>query len=68
MGKKGMSMPLHGKTKFGLRKRSITDTYLDVGFNEKVNKPKIDPDTDEIVYRSLVGSPVEYLRGKEAKD
>ena len=67
LGKKGLSMNM-GMNKFGLRKRSITDTYLDVGFNEKVNKPRIDFETDEIIYRSLVGSPIEYLRGKEARD
>jgi hypothetical protein len=48
--------------KFGKKKKSQTDEFLKVGFNEEVHIPETHWDTGDYITRSLVGT------GKVFKD
>ena len=47
----------NGTLNFGNKKKSMTDLFLDVGIKDKIVKPRFDYKRNQLVSRSMVGSP-----------
>jgi hypothetical protein len=55
------------RTRFGSKKKTAEESFLDAEIGEKPVKPRYDPSTESLCMRTLIGSPLLHKQGENAK-